>query len=110
MCILGLGKMFKILDDDRSNTLSEEELAKCLNEYRMNFSKEESKILFDRFDRDGNGSIDYDEFLRFCRGSMNKFRVNLVKKVYAKFDKNHDGVVDINDIRGTYDCSKHPAV
>ena len=110
MCILGLGKMFKILDDDKSNTLNLYELSKCINEYRLGFSKEECQILFNRSDRDRNGSIDYDEFLRFIKGKMNNFRTNLVKKVYATFDRNHDGQVDINDIRGIYDCSKHPQV
>ena len=98
MCMIGLGRMFKILDDDNSKTLSLSELSKCINEYRLGFSQAECQILFDRFDRDKNVSIDYDEFLRFTRGSMNNFRVNLVKKVYAKFDRTYDGKVDIADI------------
>ena len=41
---------------------------------------------------------------------MNKFRTQLVLKAYDVIDKNQDGILDINDIKGVYDASKHPEV
>lgn len=41
---------------------------------------------------------------------MNQFRTNLVIKAFKKIDYNGDGVLDINDIKGKYDASKHPDV
>jgi len=51
------------------------------------------------FDRDGSGSIDYDEFLRGVRGGMNDFRKNLALKAFDIMDKDHSGILDLNDIR-----------
>ena len=35
--------------------------------------------LFNFFDFDHNGAIDYEEFLRHLRGNMNNFRKGLIK-------------------------------
>lgn len=44
------------------------------------------------------------------RGDLTPLRVSLVKKAYAKLDRDGSGVVDINDIRGLYNGSRHPDV
>lgn len=41
---------------------------------------------------------------------MNKFRLDLVLQVFAKLDKNRNGSIEIDDILGVYDASKHPDV
>jgi len=66
--------------------------------------------LFRALDRDGQGTIDYDELLRSVRGPMNSFRQNLVDKVWAKLDRDGNGVLEISDIEGVYDPSRHPDV
>ena len=66
--------------------------------------------MFKGFDINGNGEIDFDEFLRVVVGPMNQFRTQLVKKAYQKIDINGDGILDINDIKGKYDASRHPDV
>lgn len=41
---------------------------------------------------------------------MNKFRLNLVLSAFAKLDKNKNSLIEIDDIIGTYNASKHPDV
>lgn len=41
---------------------------------------------------------------------MNKFRVNIVMAAFRKIDKDGSGILDLNDIKGTYNASKHPDV
>ena len=67
-------------------------------------------LVFNAFDLNRDGTIDYDEFLRMMRGDLTPLRVSLVKKAYAKLDRDGSGVVDINDIRGLYNGSRHPDV
>ena len=40
----------------------------------LNLNDTEILALFNAFDRNRDGSIDYDEFVRILRGPMNNFR------------------------------------
>ena len=67
-------------------------------------------MVFTAFDRDGSGEIDYDEFVRGVRGSMNPFRQKIVKTAFTQLDRDGSGVIDLNDIKGVYNASRHPDV
>lgn len=81
-----------------------------MKEQRLNLSDEDINNLFDAFDRSRDGSICYDEFIRTLRGPMNNFRKRLVMQAFNKLDKDGNGYVDINDIKGVYDAKRHPDV
>lgn len=51
------------MDDDNSRTLDMKEFLKGLSDYGVLIEKEEAMNLFQQFDRDGSGLIDFDEFL-----------------------------------------------
>lgn len=97
--IMGLGRSFKIADDDRSGNLGMEEFQKAINDFRVGFKPAQSSKLFKVFDRDGSGSIDYDEFLRGVRGEMNDFRKGLCAKAFQIMDIDGSGILDLDDIR-----------
>jgi calcyphosin len=108
--ILGLAKQFQIMDDDGSKTLSLYEFTKACKDFRLDIPETDIKKIFQAIDRDRSGYLDYDELLRALRGPINSFRRNLVDQAWKKVDKNGDGVLDIEDIRGVYSASKHPDV
>lgn len=108
--IIGLGKSFRIMDDNNSRSLDMYEFTKALKDYMLGFSDGEIKTLFQFFDVDSSGAIDYDEFLRALRGPMNPNRKKIVLQAYKKLDRDGNGYVDINDIKGVYDASRHPDV
>ena len=51
------------MDDNKNRKLEFDEFRKGVNEYGLNYSKEEIKDIFDRFDKDHSGTLDFDEFL-----------------------------------------------
>jgi Ca2+-binding EF-hand superfamily protein len=108
--IIGIGRVFKIMDDNRSGTLDLQEFAKGCQESRLDFTNTDVQTLFQAFDRNGDGTIAYDEFLRVVKGPMNAKRVALVKRAYKVLDKDGSGEVDYNDICDVYNAKKHPAV
>jgi Ca2+-binding EF-hand superfamily protein len=62
------------MDDDNSGYLDMGEFRKAIKDFRIDLNEQEISSVFSCFDRDGNGTIDYDEFVRGVRGPMNKFR------------------------------------
>jgi len=108
--IIGIGKSFKIMDDDNSKSLDNDEFAKALKSYRISQDPLEIKAIFETFDPDRSGAINYDEFLRGVMGEMNKKRRQLVVRAFKVIDKDGSGVLDINDIKGRYNAKKHPDV
>ena len=66
--------------------------------------------LFTFLDRDGSGTINFDEFLRALANEMNAKRLALVKMAYQKLDSSGDGLVTTEDIKNVYDVSQNPEV
>jgi len=107
---IGLARQFKIMDDNNSRSLDINEFTKAVTDYGLGFSKEQIKSLYGAFDINRDGSVDYDEFLRQICGEMNARRKKLVQQAFNKLDKDGSGVIDLSDIKGVYNASKHPDV
>lgn len=108
--LIGMGKQFKIFDDDNSRSLDQYEFKKAMNEQRLGLSDSEIITLFNAFDRNRDGSIVYDEFVRVLRGPMNNFRKKLVAQAFSRIDRDNNGHVDIEDLKGVYNAKRHPDV
>eukprot|EP00756_Hemistasia_phaeocysticola_P014451 Hpha_TRINITY_DN15338_c0_g4::TRINITY_DN15338_c0_g4_i1::g.89023::m.89023 len=108
--IRGLQRVFKIMDDNHSLSLSAEELAAGLEDYGVVLSKTEQKQLVSVFDRNGDGFVDINEFLVKLRGNLKGRRLEVTRQAFAKFDRDGSGKINVEDMRGVYDVSKHPKV
>jgi len=59
--------MFRIIDDDGNRSLSLAEFKKGCRDYGLELESDVVQQMFKEFDKDGSGSIDFDEFLRALR-------------------------------------------
>lgn len=98
------------MDDDNSRTLSEYEFGKACRDFKTGISEENVPILFNMFDINRDGVLSIDEFIMAVRGDMNEKRVAIVEQAFRVIDKDGSGVLDINDIKDSYNASKHPDV
>ena len=98
------------MDDNNSKTLDFSEFSKAIKDYRINVEGSNIKRVFSLFDRDGNGEINYDEFLRSIVGGMNEKRKAIVTLAFKKFDQDGNGFIDIDDLKGRYNAKNHPDV
>jgi len=108
--IVGLGRKFKIMDDDGSGNLDYDEFAKGVRESNVHLTGEEMQLLFSYFDTGRDGLVSYDELLAGIRGPMNARRQALVAQAFKVLDKTGDGTIDADDIVNTFDASRHPDV
>merc|ERR1712070_939966 len=81
-----------------------------MHDFRIGMNDKQVAEVYKVFDRDGSGEITYDEFLRTIRGEMNAARKKVALRAYTIMDKDKSGLVDINDIRQTYNAKQHPDV
>ncbi|CAN8245177.1 unnamed protein product [Cochlearia groenlandica] len=89
----GLKTMFANIDTDKSGTITYEELKTGLEKLGSRLTETEVKQLVEDADVDGNGTIDYIEFIS---ATMNRYRVeredNLFK-AFQHFDKDNSGLI-----------------
>ncbi|OMJ71856.1 hypothetical protein SteCoe_29828 [Stentor coeruleus] len=107
---IGMARQFKIMDDDGSKCLNMNEFTKALKDFRVSLNEEDGRRLFNHMDADRSGEIDYEEFVHRVRGPMNNNRKQLVSQAFNKLDKNGNGIVEVDDIKGVYNASGHPDV
>ena len=62
-----------------------------MNEQRLGLTDSEIVTLFNAFDRNRDGTIVYDEFVRVLRGPMSNFRKKLVQQAFSKIDRDGNG-------------------
>uniref|UniRef100_A0A673KWU6 Calcyphosin-like protein n=1 Tax=Sinocyclocheilus rhinocerous TaxID=307959 RepID=A0A673KWU6_9TELE len=132
--IKGLGRTFRIMDDDGSKSLNFQEFEKGLENYAVSVGKDKAQQIFAMMDKDGSGTINFDEFLeklrvRMCfegtktfsvlismqpasvsllQPPMSSARRQVIDQAFQKFDKTGDGVVTIEDLQGVYNSKHHP--
>uniref|UniRef100_A0A1I8F3N1 Calcyphosin-like protein n=1 Tax=Macrostomum lignano TaxID=282301 RepID=A0A1I8F3N1_9PLAT len=105
--IKGLGRQFRIIDDDGSKSLDRREFFKGCTDFGADLSKEEEmEAIFTRIDKDGSGSLDFDEFLVALRPPMSNARRELITKAFQKLDKTRDGVITVEDLKAPSEVSK----
>lgn len=106
--IKGIGRTFRIYDDDGSKNLNFEEFFEGIRDYGLDFKKEEAKEVFDLFDKDNSGEVSIDEFLIGLRGNLNAKREAVVKQAWKKADKDGNNVFDMQDLKKVFNVNQHP--
>lgn len=88
LSIRGVARMFKSIDKNGNRQIDMEELYYGLRALGLTLTEEEAFEVLKVFDKDKNGNISFDEFLRALKGDLNNFRIELIKKAYQRLDVN----------------------
>jgi len=106
--IRGIGRMFRLYDDDGSKRLTFQEFRNGVSDYGVQMSESDLRLCFTNMDTSGDGSVDYEEFLSRLRGPMSQARCKLIDAAFNKLDKTGDGKITVEDLQGTYNVNHHP--
>ena len=108
--IMSMRRTFMIIDENSSKKITFDEFEKLFKKYRYDLSPEEINNLFNYFDKDGSGFIDYDKFINGICGNLNKFRQDVLKQVFIKLDDDEKGYITVGQMRKEYNPKEHPLV
>lgn len=96
--IKGLKTMFTNMDTDKNGTITYEELKTGLARLGSRLSETEVKQLMEAADVDGNGTIDYIEFIS---ATMHRYRLERdehLYKAFLYFDKDNSGYITRDEL------------
>ena len=107
---IGFTRQLKIFDTRNEGKLDLYEFKKAIDDYQLEMIEIDIENLFKSFSQDSDLSLDIGNFLQTLIPPMNKFRFNLVKKVFKFLDYSGEGSLDTDILYKAYDSSGHPDV
>ncbi|KAF7831285.1 calcium-dependent protein kinase 2-like [Senna tora] len=96
--IQGLKAMFTNMDTDKSGTITYEELKAGLQKLGSKLTEAEVQQLMEAADVDGNGSIDYIEFITATMHRHKLERDEHLYKAFQYFDKDNSGFITRDEL------------
>ena len=108
--LIGFTRQLRLYDTKGSGNLTLAEFKQAFYDYEIEMIDIDVENLFRSFCENEAESLNINEFLETFVQPMNKFRYNLVKKVFKFLDYDNQGQMDINYLMDTYDASRHPEV
>ena len=100
--VRGLGRVFRTMDDNSCRKVDAQEFFVGLNECGCQLTKSETDCLLAFLDTDGDGTVNFDEFLCGVRGKLNPARQEVVDLAFDKFDADGSGCITAADLRGCF--------
>ncbi|GLT83553.1 hypothetical protein SLE2022_018360 [Rubroshorea leprosula] len=98
--IQGLKQMFSNMDTDKNGTITYDELKAGLARLGSRLSEAEVKQLMEAADVDGDGTIDYIEFITATMHRHRLERDEHLYKAFQHFDKDNSGFITMDELEG----------
>ncbi|XP_076935132.1 calcium-dependent protein kinase 2-like [Bidens hawaiensis] len=96
--IEGLRAMFRNFDTNEEQVISRESLEESLVRIGSNLGPEDAKLIVEAADTDGNGYIDYNEFVTAMR-NFNQYKDDHLYRAFMHFDKDKKGWISKDDLK-----------
>lgn len=98
--IKGIGRLFRIADDNYDKLIDlHNELPKLMNDIGIILNKTEMQELMRLLDKNGDGTICYEEFLYQMAPPLSDERIKWINKAFDKLDVDGSGQVTIDDLQ-----------
>lgn len=95
-----MDEVFRAMDLSGDGKISKEEMKDgYLNFYGKELSDKEIDEMFDRVDADGNGEIDYSEFVIASMNDENLLTEEKLRMAFKRFDKDGGGTLSHDEIK-----------
>ncbi len=91
--------IFDRMDFNGNGKLDFKEFEAALGAFGLFLKVVEIQALIKYYDKDGDGSISYEEFISGLREELSERRKKMVFKAFRSLDKNNSGFITMSDIR-----------
>merc|ERR1719453_2043921 len=93
-------EIFNLVDTDRGGSIGTEELARLMETLGIRTTPEELKLMVSEIDENGNGEIDFDEFVQvMCRKVNTEYTAEEVRKAFKVFSGSApDGSIRVKEL------------
>lgn len=109
--MITLKRQFAIADADGSGNLSQEEFENVIRDFRIpGVTINDSQRLFSLFDANDNGTVDFNEIMVALCADFAEKRLRIVNECFDKMDKNNNGVLEMEEVKASFDASRDPMV
>ena len=93
---------FNMFDEDHSGDIDKREFSKLINTLGLELNEKRQLDLMKEMDKDGSGTIDYDEFFaimcKFQFGKESPIQIHL-ESTFNDYDKNMDSLITADDFK-----------
>lgn len=95
--------LFTKMDQDHSREIEYHEFKEGLQYLGMkNIQENDMQQLFNKFDTDQKGKVDFGAFVTALRPPLPDSRLRVINEAFEKLDYNKDGVLSVEDFRMVY--------
>ncbi len=94
----GLKELFKSIDEDKSGTITVAEMRKALSQWGHKISEADLSHLMSVADVDGDGLIDYNEFVASTMHLSKLEKEDLLQKAFSQLDKDGSGTISVQEL------------
>lgn len=105
----GMGRLLRKADKSGSKKISRHEFAWAMKENGHILAPQELERLFNYFDRNKDGVISYNEFIRAVRGDLSERRKVAVERTFKKLTGG-EGKIPLEELASLYKVESHPKV
>eukprot|EP00249_Psilotum_nudum_P012010 c23528_g1_i1 orf=199-648(+) len=94
-----LREAFNLFDKDRNGSITMEELGTVMRSLGQNPTKTELQNMINEVDVDGNGTVDFSEFLSLMAAKMKDTDPEEeLKEAFKVFDQDHNGYITASEL------------
>ena len=94
-----LESLFKYIDKDSNNIISEEDIKDAFTKNNIEFTEEQINNILYVFDYDKNNLIQYQEFLRVLCDKEDLFKEENMRSVFNAIDDDKDEYISADDLK-----------